>query len=48
VKAARKIRLFICVTCYNEDGDELRRTLSGIAANLPKLAKADLHVSSCK
>ena len=34
------------MTCYNEDGDELRRTLTGIASNLQKLAKAGLHVRS--
>lgn len=45
VKAMRKIRLFIAVTCYNEDGDELRRTLQGIASNLPKLYKVGLHWS---
>lgn len=26
----RKIKLFICVTLYNEDYDELRKTLVGI------------------
>ncbi|RYE83890.1 MAG: hypothetical protein EOO65_03190 [Methanosarcinales archaeon] len=45
VKACRKIRLYIAITAYNEEGDELRRTLMGIADNLPKLAKAGLHWS---
>ncbi|PRW61415.1 chitin synthase 1 [Chlorella sorokiniana] len=30
----RKIKLFICVTLYNEDYDELRKTLVGICDNL--------------
>jgi cellulose synthase/poly-beta-1,6-N-acetylglucosamine synthase-like glycosyltransferase len=46
VKAGRKIRLSIGITCYNEPGDELRRTLVGIAENLPKLNRvAGLHWS---
>lgn len=45
IKANRKLRMFICITCYNEEGDELRRTLQGVAANLPKLAKAGVHWS---
>ncbi len=44
-KLGRKIRLLICVTAYNEEGDELRRTLRGFAANLPFLEKAGLHWS---
>jgi len=46
VRSARKIRLSICVTCYNEQGEELRRTLEAIALNLPSLAvMAGLHWS---
>jgi cellulose synthase/poly-beta-1,6-N-acetylglucosamine synthase-like glycosyltransferase len=44
-RASRKIRLFICITAYNEDGAELRRTLTGIAANLPGLQRVGLHWS---
>jgi hypothetical protein len=43
-KLGRKIRVLICVTAFNEDGDELKRTLGGIAADLPNLQKAGLHV----
>jgi chitin synthase len=39
-KAGRRTRLAISITLYNEEGDELARTLEGIAANLPGLAKA--------
>jgi len=34
LRQARRIKIMICVTCYNESGDELGRTLSGIASNL--------------
>lgn len=33
----RVIKLVVSVTCYNEDGDELQRSLEGIAANLSSL-----------
>ena len=44
-KAGRTIRLAAVVTGYNEDGDELRRTLTGIAANLSTAHKVGLHWS---
>lgn len=45
VRTARKIRLAVCITCYNEEGSELQRTLAGVALNLPKLAREGLHWS---
>ncbi len=39
----RFCRLAICVTCYNEDEEELRETLEGIAENLPYLAKMGIR-----
>ena len=44
-RASRKTRLFIVVTCYNEEGDELRRSLTGIASNLTALQAVGLHWS---
>lgn len=44
-RLARKTRLYIIITAYNEDGDELHRTLTGVASNLPGLQKAGLHWS---
>lgn len=45
VKAGRTIRLMIGITCYNEEGDELKRTLAGIASNLTRLCRGGLHWS---
>ena len=44
-RQGRKVRLLVIVTAYNEAGDELTRTLMGIAANLPSLQAAGLHWS---
>ena len=44
-KAGRTIRIAAVITGYNEDGDELRRTLTGIAANLSTAQKMGLHWS---
>jgi len=39
----RFCRLAICVTCYNEDEEELRETLEGISENLPYLARMGIR-----
>ena len=44
-KSLRKVRMLICVTVYDETGDDLKRTLEGIAANLPGLFRAGMHWS---
>lgn len=44
-RSGRKIRLLILVTAYNEAGDELQRTLGGVAANLKGLSARGLHWS---
>jgi Chitin synthase len=46
VRAGRKIRISISITCYNESSDQLKQTLHGIAQDLPKLeSAAGLHWS---
>lgn len=42
--SAHKTKIALCITCYNEDADELHRTLEGIAANLTALEDGD-HVT---
>lgn len=41
-RLGRRIKMFISITCYNEDGDELHNTLCGVAANMILLEKAGL------
>ena len=44
-RMGRKTRMLVIITAYTEAGDELQRTLAGVAANLPSLQSAGLHWS---
>jgi hypothetical protein len=41
--SAARVRTMVCVTVYNEGGDELKRTLEGIALNLRTMSKRGMR-----
>jgi cellulose synthase/poly-beta-1,6-N-acetylglucosamine synthase-like glycosyltransferase len=41
--SASRVRTMVCITVYNEGGDELRRTLEGIAQNLHTMSQRGMR-----